>query len=340
MTEMTEMTGDSTECRWHPRQAAVGGGDCVVCVKQDPDGPALEVSQVIEGMAHHRDLDRVDIPILMAVRNPGDVPVAMRIVHRAFVKASLKRFRFRPEGPSGKKGWEEKDPYKQQLMDVLRGLYAARLREDPENPRTALFYRRVNCLGTQQEPETLSLDGPDGCFLQEDEFDPPPQFDQGETPSFCSYMLPPVAPRQADLFVLWLTLEGPSYQRLVRQGGMFTVDSHSRLLRQIKAFDVDLASENGRDFYCRHVAPRQAIISPAAYDIVIFQGDMGDPIAVEAGSICILQVQPEDKSLDSKVLWFFGQPEEFYLVLRYESVPAEPRPATNGFVVGKRATLV
>jgi hypothetical protein len=317
----------------------VGGGDCVICVKQDPNWPALEVSQVIEGLAHHRAEERVDIPILMVVRNPGDTPIALRVAHRAFVMASLKRFRFRPER-SGVKGWEDQDPYKKRLMDVMRGLYAGRLQENPDKPGTALFHRRVNCLVAQQEPETLSLDGPDGCFLQKDELDPPPQFAQAETPSFCSYLLPPVAPRQAELFVLWLTLEGPSYRRLVGKGGTFTVDSHTRLLRQIKAFDVDLASDAGKDFYHRHVEPDQAIITSAAYDIVIFQGDLGDPIAVEAGSICILQVQPDDKSLAEKVLWFYGQPEEFYLVLRYESASTAPKPATNGFVVGNRSALV
>lgn len=336
---MADEAGDNPERGHVGWPACAGGGDCIVCVRQEPGGPGLDVLQVIEGLAHHRVDERVDIPMLMAVRNPGTTRVAMRVVHRAFVKASLKRFRFRAPCSAAKDGWEDRDPYKKRLMSVMRSLYAGRLRKNPDKPGTALFHARVNCLRARQEAEVLSLDGPGGCFSKQDEVDLSPEFDQGEVPSFCSYLLPPVEPGQGELFVLWLTLEGDSYRRLVGDGRLFTVDSYSRLLRQIKAFDVPEAPDEGKKLHRDHVQPDQAIIAPAAYDIVIFQGNLGDPIAVEAGSICILQVQPEDEHLAEKVLWFYGQPEEFYLVLRYESV-GEAKPATNGFVVGKRGALV
>lgn len=332
-SERTKREGDA-------RQGREGRGDCIVCVKQHPDGLGLEVRQVVEGLAHHRNRRRVDIPILIAVRNPHDVPVAMRVVHRAFVKASLKQFRFRSAGSAAKEGWEDRDPSKKQLMSVMRALYAGRLREDPDKPGTAIFHARMNCLRALPEAETFSLDGPGGCFSERDEVDLSPEFDQGEAPSFCSYMLPHVEPGQGELFVLWLTLEGDSYERLIGDGRLFTVDSYSRLLRQIKAFDVPEAPDDGKRVYRDHIQPQGAIIAPAAYDIVIFQGNLGDPMVIEAGSVCILQVQPEDVRLSEKVLWFYGQPEEFYLVLRHKSAGAKTKSVASGFVVGKHGDLV
>jgi len=331
--ERTKREGDA-------RQGREDRGDCIVCVKPRLEDPALQVLQVVEGLAHHRNRRRVDIPILIAVRNPHDVPVAMRVVHRAFVKASLKRFRFRPAGSTAKDGWEDRDRYKKQLMSVMRDLYAGRLREDPDKPETAIFHARMNCLRARQEAEEYSLNGPGGCFSDRDEFDLSPEFDQGDVPSFCSYMLPPVEPGWGELFVLWLTLEGGSYERLIGDGRLFTVDSYSRLLRQIKAFDVPEASDKGKQVYRDHIQPQEAIIAPDAYDIVIFQGNLGDPMVIETGSVCILQVQPEDEQLAKKVLWFYGQPEEFYLVLRHESAGAKTKSVANGFVVGKSSSPV
>ena len=315
---------------------AVGGGDCIICVKERPDGPALEVLQVVEGMSHRREAKRVEIPILMVVRNPHKEAAAMWVVHRAEVTASLKRFRLPDENSSGVEGWEERDSHKKPLMDMVRSLYAGRLCDNPGEPGTALFWCRENCLGVAQTATKLSLKGPSGCFDKTDEIPLDPKFQQGERPSYCSFLLPSVAAGQTDIFVLWLTLEGESYQRLIGDRGVFTVDSYTRLLRQIEAFDLEDATDEGNEFHRQHMEPDGAIIAPAAYDIVIFQGELGTPISVETGSICILQVQPEDKLLAEQVLWFYSQPEEFYLVLRYESATA-PKPAANGFVVRNRA---
>jgi hypothetical protein len=97
-------------------------------------------------------------------------------------------------------------------------------------------------------------------------------------------------------------------------------------------FDLDEASDEGREFYRQHIEPADSIIGPDRYDIVIFQDDLGDTIAVEFGSMYILQVESSDKRLADQTLWFYGQPEEFYLILRYES-PTAPREETFGFVV-------
>ena len=318
-----------------PRQAMVEGGDCIVCMAEKPDGSPLEVIQVIEGIAHHREDERIDLPFLMVVHNSHRTEAArLRVVHRASVTASLRRFRFHASQSSAVEGWEGRDPRHKQMMDTLRALYAGRLHENPDEPGTALFWGRMNCLGVHQKAIKLSLNGPDGCFGDTDELSLPPEFPQEETPSYCSFLLPPVAPRQTELFVLWLTLEGKSYRRLIGDSGIFTVDSCTRLLRQIKAFDLEVASAKGRDFYYQYIEPKKSLISPAAYDVVILQGEMGDPIAVEDGSICILQVQPEIEHLARQVLWFFGQPDEFYLILRYESAETW-KPATTGFVVSQ-----
>ena len=74
-------------------------------------------------------------------------------------------------------------------------------------------------------------------------------------------------------------------------------------------------------------------MAPLAYDIVIFQ-ELGDRVAVKAESVCILRVQPDNRQLADKVLWFFGKPaDEFFLMLTY-ATPSPPAPApSNGFVV-------
>ncbi len=138
-SERTKREGDA-------RQGREGRGDCIVCVKQHPDGLGLEVRQVVEGLAHHRNRRRVDIPILIAVRNPHDVPVAMRVVHRAFVKASLKQFRFRSAGSAAKEGWEDRYPSRQQLMSVIRALFSLLRREDPVKPGAAMFLAGISCV--------------------------------------------------------------------------------------------------------------------------------------------------------------------------------------------------
>jgi len=324
MTRACNSAGDEQELR----QAVGGNGDCVICLREKPGGDALNVIQVIEGMSHDRKKKRVDIPLLMVVHNPHDTAVAMRIVHRAFVTASLKRFHF---DSSGGENWEDHDPRKKQMMDVLRGLYAGRLWRH-EKTGIPLFLRRINCLGLRQKADELSLEGFNKYFTEKGEYDLEPEFPQDKTPSYCSYLLPTVAPKQIELFVIWLTFDGESYERLIGDNGIFTVDSYTRLLRQIKAFDLDLASPEGRKFYHNHIESDNSIIAPDAYDIVIFQGDQDAPIAVEAGSICILQVQSDKEHLSKQSLWFYGQPEEFYLILRYESAAA-PKPASNGFVI-------
>jgi len=331
------------------RQAVNGthgvGGDCVICVKENPDDPDLDVLQIVEGMAHRQEDERVEIPLLMIVRNPWDIPLAMRVIHRGLVKASLKRFCFSDRKTSDDEGWENRDLRKKQMMDTLRGLYAGRLCANPDGSGTALFHRRVNSLGLRQKPDTLFLDGPDQCFIKKkkDEISIRSEFPQGSKPSFCSFLLPPVAPKRMELFVLWLTLEGKYYRELIGDTGIFTVDSHTRLIRQIRTTDIKNASPEGQEFYSQYVEPDKTwsyprtILNPAAYDIVILQGDMSDPIIVEAGSICILQVRPEKKSLKKQALWFYGQPDEFYLVLRYEEKSAW-KPPTSGFIITQKPT--
>jgi len=342
---MAKACNDSGDDRESRRTVVGSGGDCIVCIKKSPKDDDLKIIQIVEGMAHHRNEQRVEMPILMVVHNPHDKPLEMRVVHRAFVEVSLKRF-YPSENPQPRDSWERRDPKKKPLMDVLRDLYAGRLRGIQGNPEAALFHQRVNFLGSKQEANMLSLKGPDDCFADKDERNLEPEFDREvlwdqqpidssgkkREPSYCSYLLPAIAARKTELFVLWLTLKGTSYQRLIGDSGTFTVDSDARLLRQIRAFDLKNASVDGKKTYKKYIEPEGSILTPTAYDIVVFQGKLGDSIVVATGSICILQVQPKKESLAKQVLWFYGQPEEFYLVLRYGS-ESLPMSATTGFVV-------
>jgi len=327
MTKACNQSGDGQVSRLGAGGGGGGRGDCIICVKAQPDGEALKVIQIVEGMSHRRKNERVDIPFLMVVHNPHDKPVAMRVIHRGFVTAFLNRFYFPGDDFAAENNWENRDPNKRKMMDVFRKLYAKRLRRKNGKSETAVFEPRVNCPELKQVTRKLSLDGPGGCFLEENEdeldlrwySDRDPDFSKGptETPAYCSYLLPPVSPGKTELFVLWLAFDGASYQHLIGPDGVFTVDSHARLRRQIEASDLVHASAEGREFHRLYMSDH-SIITPAAYDIVVFKGELGDNISVETGSICVLPAQPEG-DLAKQVLWFYGQPEEFYLVLRNDS---------------------
>jgi hypothetical protein len=277
--------------------------------------------QVVEGLRYSRKDKCVDITLILELENGSDISACVRVVHRGDVDGWLEPFTFDPENDA---------------LRLLTRLYSDRIVRNPDNPRGALFYPRVNCLAVADQPAEVSLDGPGKCFagkagLLKLERETP----KGVHPSFTSFLLPAITPKTRELFVLRLRFGQPTYEYLV--GPWFSVSSYRRLLSDIATFDMVNASPQAQDLFRGSIEPVEAHIVPEAYDIVLFQ-DIGDPVEVMDGSVCILPVRHDDDGLARQVLWFYGKPaSDFYLELRYAACrPAGP-PEDCFIVSGSRA---
>jgi hypothetical protein len=305
---------------WHQaaafRPSATGSSDCIICAreypeeagKEDSKEPRLEVLQVIEGLAYHPEVPTVEIVFIFVVQNSRPGPSRLRVVHRGGVDSSLQPFTLESNLPQDR---------------ILRGLYADRIKRNDDVPGTIRFYKRINCLGRDLEPVVVSLAGPGSCFSRsKDAISLTPEVsDAAENPAYTSYLIPPADydPMPAEercIFTLCTTLHKETYERLVTD--RFSVDSYTRLKRDIETQDLPHADQRAKDFYDRYIRPEHAIIAPQAYDIVIFQ-KLGGPVEVKSESIRITAGRPANGELSDEVLWFFGQPEdeEFLLILSY-----------------------
>jgi hypothetical protein len=291
----------------------------VICVGDRSESPRIEIDQVIEGLAYHRAKGRVEIRLFFVVHNPTNENAGFRVVHRGDVEAELRPFTFETDDA---------------VAETISALYAARLKPNDGDKQTAYFHSRVNCLGASPVPEVVSLTGPGGCFKgRKDSLRLNAEFGRGPMPSYTSFRIPEIAAGERSLFQMSLTISGASYDYLVKSPPWFSVDSYTRLLRDIRAYDLQRANDEAKRLFEESIAPEAFHLIPTAYDIVIFQA-LGDPVQVLSGSLAILPVRPDDPVLAEEVLWFFGQPaSEFYLKLDFADSPAERVPKANGFVV-------
>jgi len=290
-----------------------GAADCVICTRESAAAESPEILQIIEGLSYHPEIPTVRILLLFIVKNRGASVARFRIVHRGGVTATLEPFSFQPT---------------EERRQLINKLYANRITASGDDSAAAHFFQRVNCLWIDHEPINVSLNGPGECFRTQKEpitlVPDSPQCD--EPPAFTSYMIPPaelegIAPGECTAFIVTLELTRESYARLVDH--TFSVDSYARLMRDIETCDITKAGKETRDFYDTHIRSRDMVIAPMTYDIVIFQ-DLGERVDVRSGSINITPVRSEDRALADRVLWFFGHPDEFYLVLSYSSrMPAK-----------------
>jgi hypothetical protein len=293
-----------------PPPCAGVGSDCAILTISHPGAPMVLARQVIEGLSFHSTQRWVDIMILLELENPGDEPAATRVVHRGDVTGWLEPFSFNTDDPA---------------LNLLGRLYSGRITQKPEDPTVALIYPRANCLAVADSPVEVSLTGPSDCFAGgKRNIQLTPECLKGEHPSFTSFLLPEMAPRSRDFFVLRMRIEGLTYAYLMEQYPWFSVASYTRLLRDIKAFDVARASQEAGDLFQTHIEPENMHIIPEAYDIVLFRNSDSTPIEVMDDSVCILPVRPESSELAEKAIWFFGNPaSEFYIELCYAEEWAE-----------------
>jgi hypothetical protein len=304
-----------------------GGDDCVICAKENPDDGPIEISQVIEGLSYHKEEKRAELRLVFVVHNPNTVPMGFRIIHRANVVAELARFH-----PAGM----------DEGLKLIHELYGARIRLEGKEPGQALFFPRISCLTASEVPDTVSLAGPGGVLKDPKHRIPlQPEFapDPGKPQSYTSFRIPPLSPGERTLFVVRLTIPPDAYQYLIDDRTSFSVGSYTRILRAIRALDLATAPEAGRHLFETKIAPERCHLVPAAYDIVIFQDRLGDPVDVHSESMFITRVHPIEHRLAHQVLWYFGNPvEEFYLQLslpRFASVGRN----TRGFAIEGAARI-
>lgn len=295
---------------------AVGGSsDCVILADMGSGRSRIEILQVIESLSYCPDGHVVKILLDIISRNSGDSAARYRVVHRGGVKAHLRRFPV--AGQDGPR------------QVIIRQLYGGRIREEAAG--AIGFQCRLNCVGVDDNHTNVSLDGPGGCLQGvADRIMLHPEIG-GAVPdaAFTSYVIPPpdlgTAIGKGEVAICRLEMEIPphSYKRLVEGQEYFSVDSYARLMRDIVAVDLPGAPPEYDSFYRDHLARADTVISPVAYDIIIFQTPETDgcPVQVESSSMCVDRVRPADPEvaarLENEVLWFFGQKQEFHLRLRF-----------------------
>lgn len=286
--------------------------DCVICTMEQFSETPLEVLQIIELLTYHRHEKRARISLLIMVANPSkDQAQRLRIVHRGYVMGLLRRFELSSSD---------------ERQSLIRKLYGERFSEVPGVPNAIDFVRRAENCADLQGTEQFSTTGPGDCFTggrSECEID-------RETPHdvdapFTSFLTPEVGAGERTIFICDLTLSDEAYDRLVKSE--FSVDSYTRIKRDIEIEALGGADSKYVKLFMEQIRPERTTIEPRAYDIVISQ-KLGDPVDVLEGSLYITPVRHPNPELDKQVLWFLGQPREFYVLLTYSGVvPAEKAPS-------------
>jgi hypothetical protein len=302
-----------------------GRTDCVVITCEPGSSRGLVVLQVIEQLTYYREDEKVDIVLDVFTEHRGHERARYRIVHRGWVTGHLHTSSIREDGDEG--------------QELFSKLYAGRIDENPDDPTSLLFYRRVNCLGKSLDATVVSLAGPGRCFDKlKDGARLEPEIPTGPGAAFTSFIIPPpqcgeIMPGESAVCRIKLSLSGETYRRFIRKG-RFSVDSYSRLLRQIETEDLQHADEDQADLFNKTMRSREAVIRPLAYDILICQHPGGE-VDLEDGSISITPVPIRDERLRERALWFFGEPEEFNLRLCYR----KRGPNTGGRAARQREKM-
>ncbi|MBN1974501.1 MAG: hypothetical protein JW787_12755 [Sedimentisphaerales bacterium] len=307
----------------HKKYSCNCGSDCIVLTSEWPTCPSLIARQVTEGLVFKNEDREVYITLILFLENPYTIPMRARVVHRGDVQGWLEPFDFETEN---------------EALNLLNRLYSDRIIQNTNDDKSILFYPRVNCLSIAQQPIEYSIAGPEGCFMNEQhKIDLKPENHRGKEPSFTSFLLPPLAPKAKDMFVLNLKFDGATYDYLIGQQPWLSVSSYTRLLNEIATFDTVYATREAKELFYTHIQPNKAHIAPEAYDIVLFQ-TLGTPVEVMDGSICIIPVRHSDRKLAKEMLWFYGKPSsDFYLELCFRDHP--PKLSNNTFIVNRKLTI-
>jgi len=290
-----------------------GLSDCIICAKEDPRQSGPNIFHVMEALSFHPNEQTVKMYINVISNHEGDTPVRYRVIHRCKTTAYLRKFTFDdPDDPR---------------PAILSELYADRFKNNPDDPQTAIFHRRVNCFGIDPNGVIVSLAGPGRCFEEiGDEVPLDSEIeDLREDVPFTSYLIPPleapeIKPGETAICTLKLEIARETYKKLVGVGSDISVDSYARLMRDIETYDLPgSGNKKFEELYRTNIKAKGAIIKPLEYDIVIFQ-EIGQSIKLKSGSISTTPVRLSDESLSEKVLSFYGEGSEFCLRFAY---PAE-----------------
>lgn len=302
------------------------GADCVIFTNAEPCRGGLQILHVTEGLSYHPDKQEVCIHLDIFCKNTGTKAERLRIIHRGKVEAYLQRFAFSNDDDK--------------CIDIMKRLFYERIRPNQENEQSILFNKRVNCLGIDPEAITVSLSGPGDCFekIQQPVKLVPEVSDRRQDAAFTSYLIPPpplqpIQPSEVSVFTMKLSIQGSTYARLVGDGSEISVDSYTRLMRDIETYDLPLeANIKLKRLYEKNVEDNEAVIEPVEYDIVIFQS-IGQKLILQSNSISATPIQIPSVS-EKEALCFLGQPKEFCLKFSYpDEVVAKQRSILSNMLV-------
>ena len=118
----------------------------------------------------------------------------------------------------------------------------------------------------------------------------------------------------------------------MRDGSEITVDSYTRLMRDIETYDLPYEKNVGlKRLYEKSIAVKEAVIEPTEYDIAIFQS-IGQELILQSGSISATPIHVPSVS-EKEALCFLGQPREFCLRFSYPEEVVKEQQALLQFNV-------
>ena len=285
------------------------GSDCIVCAK-DNEGTNIEILHITEGLSFHPSQETVKVLFNVLLKNYDNKPGRFRFLHKGGTKVTLNKFVFS----------DQLDP----RTNVISHLYQERMQMEPDIENSLRFYKRINCLGVDQNYLLVSLNGPGNCFNGNSDSIPLlPEIDSlPKNPLYTSYLVPsldsnPIEPGETSICTIKLELSKESYATLVADGSDLSVDSYKRIKRDIEG--GLLHQQSGlriEQHYNTFFKPKKTTLIPKEYDIVIFN-EIGQRVEYKSGSINATPVPMKGNSLEEKVLWYYGQPDEFCLKLSY-----------------------
>ncbi|EKD30501.1 MAG: hypothetical protein ACD_78C00030G0001 [uncultured bacterium (gcode 4)] len=259
----------------------------------------LNVSQVIETLAYHREKKRVDITFDVLVDNPTPNPGSLKFIHRGVVTVALERF---PEHPT-----EPRD-------NILRKVYQQRIRASGKSNHI-LFHPRVNCFGFQPEGVEVFTVPPEQLSLIADDFGQSALTPDSLIP-FTSFVVRGFPAYGKSLFRIRMTIENPTYDCFVSDDESFSVDGSGRLMDYIAFRDLPRApNDSWQKLFEREICPGHIV--PSSYDVVILKPPLCEALTVLPGTAQIAEIPLPEEGLEEQAYWFAARSEFFYLDLKY-----------------------
>jgi hypothetical protein len=267
------------DCRIELADKQVCGEKLMHCiVLSSPAGKdAWRVHRSVEILAYHRDAKRISILFILLVENLLPSKNELRVLHRGNVECNLV-----PSWPLPLHRDEEAG-----TRGVLNDIYGTMFRKDGENllrvKKLTSWDAQENIEGDVSIADWAVQTGLLSCS-DEASFFPPEiaPLSKGNHVPFTTWMFSPFHQSGFHLLSFRLQFEGLTYDRLVPNDDIFTVDGPERLLARIEYEDIiELSSEEKKSWRLRleeFEDPEKRLLCEN-YDVIILGPPHGDAVA-------------------------------------------------------------